>query len=69
MRTTSVADVRKQLPKVAEPRVEYGDSLSREELIERLNREMQAAAANLEFERAAILRDEIKRLKSQRQNV
>ncbi len=69
MRTTSVADVRKQLPKVAEPQVEYGDSLSREELIERLNREMQAAAANLEFERAAILRDEIKRLKSQRQNV
>ncbi len=67
MRTTSVADVRKQLPKVAEPEVEYGDSLSREELIERLTREMQTAAANLEFERAAILRDEIKRLKSQRQ--
>ncbi len=68
MRTTAVADVRKQLPHVAAPKVEYGDQLSREELIERLTNEMQAAAANLEFERAAILRDEIKRLKSMRNN-
>ncbi len=68
MRTTAVADVRKQLPHVAAPKVEYGDQLSREELIERLENEMQAAAANLEFERAAILRDEIKRLKSMRNN-
>ncbi|WP_456408695.1 excinuclease ABC subunit UvrB [Caldithrix abyssi] len=66
LKTTTVADVRKQLPKVAEPQVEYGDHLSREELIERLNNEMQIAAANLEFERAAILRDEIKRLKAMR---
>ncbi len=67
MRTTTVADVRKQLPKaVAEPAVEYGDTLSGEELIERLTKEMQIAAANLEFERAAILRDEIKRLKKMR---
>ncbi len=66
LRTTSVADVRKQLPKVAAPQVEYGDHLSREELIERLTHEMEVAAANLEFERAAILRDEIKRLKKQR---
>ncbi len=67
LRTTSVADVRKSLPKVvAEPSVEYGDHLSREELIDRLTKEMQTAAANLEFERAAILRDEIKRLKKMR---
>ncbi|NOX87473.1 MAG: excinuclease ABC subunit UvrB [Calditrichaeota bacterium] len=66
MRTTAVADVRKQLPKVAAPELHYGDNLSREELIERLTSEMNAAAANLEFERAAILRDEIKRLKSTR---
>jgi len=66
MRTTSVADVRKILPRVAETEITYGDRLSREEIIERLTKEMQAAAANLEFERAAILRDEIKRLKSKR---
>ncbi len=66
MRTTAVADVRKQLPKVAAPELHYGDNLSREELIERLTGEMNAAAANLEFERAAILRDEIKKLKSTR---
>jgi excinuclease ABC subunit B len=66
MRTTSVADVRKTLPRVAETEITYGDRLSREEIIERLSKEMQAAAANLEFERAAILRDEIKRLKSKR---
>jgi len=66
MRTTSVADVRKNLPQVAEPEITYGDTLSREELIERLEKEMRSAAANLEFERAAILRDEIKHIKSQR---
>ena len=66
MRTTSVADVRKTLPRVAETEISYGDRLSREEIMERLTKEMQTAAANLEFERAAILRDEIKRLKSKR---
>ena len=66
MRTTSVADVRKGLPKaVAEPAITYGDNLGSEEIIERLTKEMQTAAANLEFERAAILRDEIKRLKEE----
>jgi excinuclease ABC subunit B len=60
--TTSVADVRQKLPKVAEPGIEYGN-LDKEDILERLTREMQMAAANLEFERAAIIRDEIKRLK------
>ncbi len=64
MRATSVADVRKTQPKVSEPEITYGDTLSREELLERLDKEMQAAAANLEFERAVILRDEIKRIKN-----
>jgi hypothetical protein len=35
------------------------------ELIERLTKEMKSAAANLEFERAAVLRDEIERLGKQ----
>jgi excinuclease ABC subunit B len=60
--TTSVADVRHKLQKIAEPKIEYGN-LDREELLERLEQEMQAAAANLEFERAATIRDEIKRIK------
>jgi excinuclease ABC subunit B len=60
--TTSVADVRHKLQKIAEPKIEYGN-LDREELLERLEQEMQTAAANLEFERAATIRDEIKRIK------
>jgi excinuclease ABC subunit B len=60
---TSVADVRHTLQKIAEPQFEYGE-LDREELIERLEQDMQTAAANLEFERAATIRDEIKRIRS-----
>ncbi len=59
---TSVADIRKKLPKVAEPIAEYGN-VSDGELLERMEKDMRTAAANLEFERAAILRDEINRLK------
>jgi len=59
---TSVADIRKKLPKVAEPIADYG-VMNDEELLKKLDKEMHAAAANLEFERAAILRDEIKRIK------
>ena len=66
MRSTAVADIRKSIPKVAEVQVSYGDKLSREELLERLEKEMRVAAANLEFERAAVLRDEIKRIKSEK---
>jgi len=60
---TSVADIRKKLPKVAEPVATYSN-LSDEELVKKLEKEMQAAAANLEFERAAVLRDEISRIKN-----
>ncbi len=63
--TTSVADVRQKLPRVAEPAIEYGN-LDREEIVDRLTKEMQTAAANLEFERAAVIRDEIKRLKGRK---
>jgi excinuclease ABC subunit B len=60
---TSIADVRHKVLKVAETPVEYG-ILDRVELLERLESEMKTAAANLEFERAAVIRDEIKRIKS-----
>jgi excinuclease ABC subunit B len=62
--TTSIADVRHKLQKIAEPKFEYGH-LDSAEIIDRLENEMRAAAANLEFERAATLRDEIKRIKKE----
>jgi excinuclease ABC subunit B len=61
--TTRVADVRNKTPQVAESVPDYGN-LDKEDLIERLTKEMQSAAANLEFERAAMIRDEIKRIRS-----
>lgn len=63
LKSTSVADVRKELPKVGEPGVAYGEHLSKADLVERLTQEMRSAAANLEFERAAVLRDEIQKIK------
>ena len=66
MRSTSVADIRKSIPKMAEVNVSYGDTLSREELLDHLEKEMRAAAVNLEFERAAVLRDEISRIKTKK---
>ncbi len=41
------------------------EGMAREEILEFLEREMKNAAANLEFERAAELRDEIRRLKEE----
>jgi excinuclease ABC subunit B len=63
--TTSVADVRQKIPKVTEPEIAYGN-LDKEDILDRLTKEMQAAAANLEFERAAVIRDEIKRLRGKK---
>jgi excinuclease ABC subunit B len=60
---TSVADIRQKIPKVAQPIFEYGN-LDPLEMIEKLEVEMRTAAANLEFERATVLRDEIKRIKN-----
>ena len=59
---TSIADVRHRLQKIAEPKIDYGN-LDRAELLERLEKEMRSAAANLEFERAAAIRDEIKSIR------
>ena len=64
MQTTSVADVRSRYKTRKKPRKEsFVDRLAGEELIARLEAEMKAAAENLEFEKAAQLRDEIRRLK------
>jgi excinuclease ABC subunit B len=70
MSSTSIADVRKKeeqqdfsFAKVAEPVLKYMNNDQKNDLIEELNIQMKQAAKDLEFERAAALRDEINRLK------
>ncbi|MBN2364987.1 MAG: excinuclease ABC subunit UvrB [Calditrichaeota bacterium] len=64
MRTTSVADVRNRYKVKKEVReFDYMDKFTGMQLIEQLEREMKKAAENLDFERAARLRDDIKKLK------
>ena len=63
MISTSVADAKGQ-PVVREKRDQrILSALEREEMIDRLEKEMKVAAKNLSFERAAALRDEIESLK------
>ena len=68
--STSIADVRKKdeketftFSKVAEPVLKYMSKDQKEDLIEQLTEQMHQAAKDLEFERAAALRDEVNRLK------
>ena len=69
--STAVADVahryeerkeQKHLPMVAENVIKYLSKEQKKDLLDELNIEMEKAAADLEFERAAQLRDEIDRL-------
>ncbi len=70
---TAVADVKAQrdarrerakMPKVAEQVVRYLTAEQRQDLLEELRAEMAKAAKDLEFERAADLRDEIEKLEA-----
>ena len=71
MSSTSIADVRKKeyekeeaaFLKVAEPVIKYMSNEQRKDLIEQMTEEMLNAAKDLEFERAAHLRDEIEKMK------
>jgi excinuclease ABC subunit B len=64
LRTTSVADSRAKYKVKKEIRqFDPVDRLTGQQLVEKLEKEMKAAAENLEFEKAARLRDEIKQLK------
>jgi excinuclease ABC subunit B len=71
MSSTSIADVRKKdydkeeaaFMKVAEPVIKFMSDDQRKELLEQMTEEMLIAAKDLEFERAASLRDEIDKLK------
>ena len=66
LKTTAIADVweEREAPKVAEEEVEYvpGEDEELDEQIARLEAEMYEAAERLEFERAARLRDRIRKL-------
>lgn len=68
--STSIADVRRKeeketfsFSKVAEPVLKYMNNDQKKDLIEQLTEEMHKAAKDLEFEKAASLRDEIQKLK------
>ncbi len=70
MSSTSIADVRKKdekpsfgFSKVAEPVLKYMDNDQKKDLVEQLTEQMHQAAKDLEFERAAALRDEVNRLR------
>jgi excinuclease ABC subunit B len=71
MASTAVADVkssrdarkdRKYLPQVADSIVKYLTADQKADLIEEMKKEMLKASQDLEFERAAQLRDEIQRM-------
>lgn len=72
MASTSIADMRKKdiddipygITKVAEPMIKYMTGGEKQDLIRQLEEEMRNAAKDLEFEKAAMLRDEITRLKA-----
>lgn len=72
MNSTSLASIRKKeekvdysFSKVAEPILKYMSIDQKKDLIEQMTTEMKQAAKDLDFERAAFLRDEISRLKKQ----
>jgi excinuclease ABC subunit B len=54
-----------QLPKVADPVVKYLTDDQKRDLVAQLTREMEAAAENLEFEKAAELRDSIAQIEEE----
>ncbi len=63
--TTRVADARrKPVGRVSEPKARYADEVNTEEFLKILEREMAEAAEAMDFERAAILRDQVFELRA-----
>ncbi len=63
--TTRVADARlKPVGRVSESKARYADEVNTEEFLKILEQEMAEAAESMEFERAAILRDQIFELRA-----
>ncbi len=56
---TRVADARAAPAAVAEPPGSYADEVNREEYVKILEKEMAEAAEALDFEKAALLRDQL----------
>jgi len=61
--STRVADARLRLARVSEAPATYADEVNREEYVKILEQEMAEAAEALDFERAALLRDQLFELK------
>ena len=64
--STRVADARGAPARISEPAATYADEFNREEYIKILQKEMEEAAEALDFERAALLRDQLFELKAAR---
>ena len=62
--TTRVADAREKPAKVSEPSATYADEVEKEEFLKILEKEMAEAAERLDFERAALLRDQVFELRA-----
>jgi excinuclease ABC subunit B len=64
--STRIADAhQKPVLKVSEEKASYADELDREELIKILQKEMADAAKAMDFERAALLRDQLFELRAE----
>ena len=61
---TRVADARTAGPRIAEPAATYADEVNLEEYVKILEKEMAEAAGSLDFERAALLRDQLFELRA-----
>ncbi len=62
--STRVADARGAPARVSEAPATYADEVNREEYVKILEQEMAEAAEALDFERAALLRDQLFELKA-----
>ena len=63
--STRVADARLAPAKVKEGQPTYADEVNREEYVKILEEEMRQAAESLDFEQAALLRDQLFELKAE----
>lgn len=68
LQTTTFADSR-GISHTEEKKLDYPAKMSREELLEHLEKEMRKAAGNLDFEKATMIRDEIGKLKSNKKKI
>ncbi len=68
MRSTGKDETKSPYSKVADPVIKYMSQQQRAELIDEMKEEMKKAAKDLDFEKAAFLRDEIARMEKNEQH-